>query len=123
MRHLLILAVLVVGAGACGTIARERVLMPAMWVALDRVIAPAIAAAPMGEASRASVDEQVEALREALAAGDRGLAPIIRVLWDSLEPWAQAGVDARVALGELTEGTAGSKRETFRQFGLRAAQL
>jgi hypothetical protein len=97
--------------------------MPAMAVALDHTIAPAIAAAPMGDASRAAVDEKLELLRAALSSGDRDRADEIRLLWDALEPWAQAGVDARVANGELTEGTAGSKRETFRQFGLRAAQL
>ncbi len=122
MRHLLILAALL-GAVSCGTLARERVLMPAMGVALDRVIKPAVAAAPMGEDSREAVDEQLELLREALDSGDRNQAAEIILLWDALEPWAQAGIDARVAAGELTEGTAGSFRETFRQFGVRAAQL
>ncbi len=122
MRQLLMLVALL-GTVSCGTLARERVLMPAMGVALDRVIAPAIAAAPMGEASRKAVDEKLELLSAALDSGNRAQADLIRRLWGELEGWAQAGIDSRVADGEISEGVAGSKRETLRQFGLRAAQL
>jgi hypothetical protein len=122
MKRLLILLTLMATA-TCGTLARERVLMPAMLVALDRVIAPAVRSGVEGETDTLDAEVLLGEMKEALGSGDRNRADEIRELWSSLEPWAQAGVDARVANGELTEGTAGSKRETFRQFGLRAAQL
>lgn len=58
-----------------------------------------------------------------LDGGDLSQATLIKQTWDRLLPFANSGIDAQVAKGEIGPGVAASLKETLRLFGERLLQL
>ena len=106
--------------GCAGTAAREEVLLPtlaATYVGVRGDISRGVA----GDPAAARVEATADALGDALSVSDRDGAKAIGFL--TLRPWAEAGVSARVAAGEISAGVGGSLLERIRQFAAAMARL
>lgn len=122
-------AIVLLAAACTGIVARETVLMPAMLVMWDSAIAgdverglqDALADLRIVPAQADAVRAEAQAMRSALASGER--ETVRPIAWPLLRQIALEGIAAMVAAGELTEGTAGSFRETIAVFDSNMVRL
>jgi len=121
------LALVLILSACVGTAARENVLLPALSVTWSVIVAPAITDGLAASDLPAEAVElrlaAVERVQLLLDSGDAAKALTIVGIWPVLEPLALAGIEARLADGDIGPGVAASLRETVRLFGVRLAQL
>ena len=79
-----------------------------------------------GNLTAAEADEYrgyVGTIGQMLEGGNVGQAGQARAAWELLRPFAERGIDERVARGEIGPGVGASLKEVLRLFGARLLQL
>ncbi len=113
MRQLLAVGLLMLAA-CSGIEVREKVQMPAMAEAYERVLSPLIerGIVESAVANKAAARLESEAFLEALKSGDRTKV----VGWQKLRPLCVAGIAAAQIAKEIGPGVAQSFSETLARF-------
>lgn len=117
----LALSILVaVPIGGCfGNAARDNVGAPALVLAQEGVVGDArsgIATLPAADQPTASTE--LATFEAAIATKDRAvIAADALPRWTSVRAWAEAGIAARLAAGQIGPGVAASLRERLDRFG------
>lgn len=127
MRRALVL--LLLALASCGTLARgdaAQTLASSYRNVIEPVLIVGIGAEQdAGDITAGRADElraAVGTLGQLLEGGVGG-APDARMAWEMLRPLAEAGIDTRVASGEIGVGVGASLKEVLRLFGERLLQV